>query len=39
MMVTGIGSGSPSFIRYPRGEGLGVELKLKPKKLEIGKAR
>ena len=38
MMVTGIGSGSPSFIRYPRGEGLGVELKLKPKKLEIGKA-
>ena len=38
MMVTGIGSGSPSFIRYPRGEGVGVNRKSQPTPLEIGKA-
>ena len=38
MMVTGIESGSPAFIRYPRGEGIGVERKSKPIPLEIGKA-
>ena len=38
MMVTGIESGSPAFIRYPRGEGVGVDRKSKPIPLEIGKA-
>ncbi len=38
MMVTGIESGSPAFIRYPRGEGIGVELKSKPIPLQVGKA-
>jgi 1-deoxy-D-xylulose-5-phosphate synthase len=38
MMATGIESGSPSFIRYPRGEGVGVTRKDKPLSLEIGKA-
>ncbi|MDG1324929.1 MAG: 1-deoxy-D-xylulose-5-phosphate synthase [Opitutales bacterium] len=38
MMATGITSGSPSFIRYPRGEGVGVQRKHIPVPLEIGKA-
>ena len=38
MMITGIESGSPSFIRYPRGNGVGVNRKSKPIPLEIGKA-
>ena len=38
MMATGIESGSPSFIRYPRGEGVGVKRKNKPIPLDIGKA-
>ena len=38
MLLTGISSGKPSFIRYPRGNGLGVTLKKSPKTLEIGKA-
>ena len=38
MMITGIESGSPSFIRYPRGEGKGVKLKAMPSRLEIAKA-
>ena len=38
MMATGIESGSPSFIRYPRGEGVGVKRKDNPLPLEIGKA-
>ena len=38
MMVTGIESGSPAFIRYPRGEGVGVERKENPIPLQIGKA-
>jgi len=38
MMATGITSGSPSFVRYPRGEGVGVKRKDKPVPLEIGKA-
>jgi 1-deoxy-D-xylulose-5-phosphate synthase len=38
MMATGIESGSPSFIRYPRGEGVGVKRKENPLPLEIGKA-
>lgn len=38
MMATGITSGSPSFVRYPRGEGVGVKRKHKPVSLEIGKA-
>lgn len=38
MMATGIESGLPSFVRYPRGEGMGVERKEKPVPLPIGKA-
>ena len=38
MLLTGISSGKPAFIRYPRGNGLGVTLKKLPKTLEIGKA-
>jgi 1-deoxy-D-xylulose-5-phosphate synthase len=38
MMATGINSGSPSFIRYPRGEGFGVKRKSKPVELSVGKA-
>jgi 1-deoxy-D-xylulose-5-phosphate synthase len=38
MMATGIESGLPSFVRYPRGAGVGVERKEKPETLPIGKA-
>jgi 1-deoxy-D-xylulose-5-phosphate synthase len=38
MMATGIESGSPAFIRYPRGEGTGVKRKEIPTSIEIGKA-
>ena len=38
MMTTGIESNCPAFIRYPRGEGVGVERKKTPIPLEIGKA-
>lgn len=38
MMATGIASEQPAFIRYPRGEGRGVERKKIPSPLPIGKA-
>jgi 1-deoxy-D-xylulose-5-phosphate synthase len=38
MMTTGIESNCPAFIRYPRGEGVGVERKKTPIPLEVGKA-
>ena len=38
MMTTGIESKCPAFIRYPRGEGVGVERKKNPIPLEVGKA-
>ena len=38
MMATGIESGLPSFVRYPRGSAVGVERKDKPEALPIGKA-
>jgi len=38
MLHTGIELGSPAFIRYPRGPGLGVAIKDKPERLEIGHA-
>ncbi len=38
MLFTGISSGQPAFIRYPRGNGLGVALKKSPETIEIGKA-
>ncbi len=38
MLFTGISSGQPAFIRYPRGNGLGVTLKKFPETIEIGKA-
>jgi 1-deoxy-D-xylulose-5-phosphate synthase len=38
MMLTSIEHPSPSAIRYPRGEGRGVDISEKPKLLEIGKA-
>ena len=38
MMATGIESGLPSFVRYPRGSAVGVERKANPEALPIGKA-
>ena len=38
MMATGIQSGLPSFVRYPRGSAVGVERKDTPEALPIGKA-
>ena len=38
MLFTGISSGQPAFIRYPRGNGLGVTLKKSPETIEIGKS-
>ena len=38
MLFTGISSGQPAFINYPRGNGLGVTLKKSPETIEIGKA-
>ena len=38
MLHTGIELGTPAFIRYPRGPGLGLKIKDKPEKLEIGHA-
>jgi len=39
MMATGITSGSPSFVRYPRGEGVGVKRKDKPVPLKSEKLK
>ena len=38
MLHTSLELGSPAFIRYPRGPGAGVEVKEKPKLMEIGHA-
>jgi 1-deoxy-D-xylulose-5-phosphate synthase len=38
MLHTGLELGTPAFIRYPRGPGLGVRIKDKPERLEIGHA-
>jgi 1-deoxy-D-xylulose-5-phosphate synthase len=38
MLLTGIELGSPAFIRYPRGPGMGVRMKDRPETLEIGHA-
>ncbi len=38
MLHTGLELGSPAFIRYPRGPGVGVTVKDKPERLEIGHA-
>jgi 1-deoxy-D-xylulose-5-phosphate synthase len=38
MLHTGLELGSPAFIRYPRGPGLGVRIKDRPERLEIGHA-
>jgi 1-deoxy-D-xylulose-5-phosphate synthase len=38
MLHTGLELGSPAFIRYPRGPGLGIRIKDKPERLEIGHA-
>ncbi len=38
MLHTGLHLGSPAFIRYPRGAGLGVKLKSAPAALPIGQA-
>lgn len=39
MMATGIAYQGPSFVRYPRGEGIGTPIKEVPEALELGKAR
>ncbi len=38
MIQTSIHSGNPCFVRYPRGSGVGKDLKSTPESLEIGKA-
>ncbi len=38
MLLTGVELGSPAFIRYPRGPGVGVKIKDKPAQIEIGHA-
>ncbi len=38
MLLTGINLKKPSFIRYPRGNGVGAKLKKQPTLLELGKA-
>ncbi|MGB0371873.1 MAG: 1-deoxy-D-xylulose-5-phosphate synthase [Opitutales bacterium] len=38
MMATGLAHSGPAFIRYPRGNGAGVDIKEEPSVLEIGKA-
>jgi 1-deoxy-D-xylulose-5-phosphate synthase len=38
MMHTSLSINGPTFIRYPRGAGVGVKIKSKPKKLETGEA-
>ncbi len=38
MLYTSVRCGQPAFIRYPRGNGVGVGLSEKAKLLEIGKA-
>ena len=38
MLQTGIELGSPAFIRYPRGPGMGVRVKDRPESLEVGHA-
>ena len=38
MMHTALQGNAPAFIRYPRGQGLGVEMKENPQTIEIGKA-
>ncbi len=38
LLYTIINHPSPAAIRYPRGNGYGVDISQKPKKLEIGKA-
>jgi 1-deoxy-D-xylulose-5-phosphate synthase len=38
MLLTGIEFPGPAAIRYPRGNGLGVDISMPPKKLEIGNA-
>jgi 1-deoxy-D-xylulose-5-phosphate synthase len=38
MMLTAIDHPAPAAIRYPRGNGFGVDISDAPKKLEIGKA-
>ncbi|MEN8662807.1 MAG: 1-deoxy-D-xylulose-5-phosphate synthase [Lentimonas sp.] len=38
MMATGIAYQGPSFIRYPRGEGVGMPIKETPTALEVGKS-
>lgn len=38
MMLTAIEHPGPAAMRYPRGNGLGVDISAPPKQLEIGKA-
>ncbi len=38
MLYTAVSTPSPTFLRYPRGAGLGVQLKAKPVLLPLGRA-
>jgi len=39
MLTTGLGLAQPSAIRYPRGNGLGLDISEEPKPLAVGKGR
>jgi 1-deoxy-D-xylulose-5-phosphate synthase len=39
MLVTALSLDGPSSVRYPRGEGLGVDMAREPEALEVGKAQ
>jgi len=39
MLTTGLGLAQPSAIRYPRGNGLGLDIREEPKPLAVGKGR
>ena len=38
MMLTAIDHDGPAALRYPRGNGIGVDISAKPKAIEIGKS-
>ena len=38
MIKTGLDHDGPSFVRYPRGSGTGIQIKEEPEPIELGKA-
>jgi 1-deoxy-D-xylulose-5-phosphate synthase len=39
MLWTALQAGRPMFIRYPKGPGMGIDIKDRPEALEVGKAK